>query len=231
MRDRLVGWWSGTPFGAGVITRLNTLLAVVLGGGVIVAVSGVTNSSNPQGGVLACAAALLLVVPISWRRDHALAAMAVIAFGALFNWLVVGHYARCGAALPALALISFSVGSRCDRGRMRLAAGVKVPAVVATGGGAGGAGRRVPGSERPAAEGLRGRSGHVRVRVHRRGAVGSLAGAGGLAVAPTQRRTARAARTHRPHGRPGRPGEDVGAAQRDARPAPRRARGGRRRRA
>ena len=130
MRDRLVGWWSGTPFGAGGITRLNPLLAVVLGGGVIVAVSGATNSSNPQGGVLACAAALLLVVPVAWRRDHALAAMGVIAFGALCNWLVVGHYARCGAALPALALISFSVGSRCDRRRMLIGAGLAVLAGV-----------------------------------------------------------------------------------------------------
>jgi hypothetical protein len=114
MRDRLVGRWSGSPSGVRGIPWLNTLLALVLSGGVIVGVSGVTNSSNPQGGALACAAALVLTVPVAWRRDHALAAMGVIAFGALFNWLVVGHYARCGAALPALALISFSVGSRCD---------------------------------------------------------------------------------------------------------------------
>jgi signal transduction histidine kinase len=55
---------------------------------------------------------LLLTVPVAFRRDYPLAAMAVIGFGALFNWLVIGHYVRCGAALPAAALIAFSVGSR-----------------------------------------------------------------------------------------------------------------------
>jgi len=133
MRDRSVGWWSGTPFGVRGITGLNALLALVLSGGVIVAVSGVTNSSNPQGGALACAAGLLLVVPVAWRRDHALAAMVVIAFGALFNWLVVGHYARCGAALPALALISFSVGSQCEWRGALMGVGLAVLAGVAQG--------------------------------------------------------------------------------------------------
>jgi hypothetical protein len=130
MLDRSVGWWSGAPFGVRGITRLNTVLALVLSGGMIVAVSGVTNSSNPQGGVLACAAALLLVVPVAWRRDHALSAMGVIAFGALFNWLVVGHYARCGAALPALALSSFSVGSRCNWSEGLIGTGLAVLAGV-----------------------------------------------------------------------------------------------------
>ena len=126
MRDPSVGWWSGTPFGLRGTTRRNALLALVLGAGVIVAVSGVTNSGDPRGGALACAAALLLVVPVAWRRDHALAAMGVIAFGALLNWLVVGHYVRCGAALPALALISFSVGSRCDWSAVLIGVGLAV---------------------------------------------------------------------------------------------------------
>jgi len=39
--------------------------------------------------------------------------------GVLINWWWVGSYVRCGAALPAVFIVAFSIGNRCD-GRARL---------------------------------------------------------------------------------------------------------------
>ena len=81
-----------------------------------------------------------MTVPVAWRRAHPLGAMATLAGGALFNAIAVGSYVRCGAALPALALVVYSVGARCE---LR-------PAVRR--GGAGGRLDGGAGSQRPAAE-------------------------------------------------------------------------------
>jgi signal transduction histidine kinase len=40
--------------------------------------------------------------------------MATLAGGAVFNAIAVGSYVRCGAALPSLALVVYSVGARCE---------------------------------------------------------------------------------------------------------------------
>jgi len=58
-------------------------------------------------------AVLLMTLPVAFARKRPLVAAAVLAGGALFNWVVIGHYVRCGATLPAVFYMAFVVGSRC----------------------------------------------------------------------------------------------------------------------
>jgi signal transduction histidine kinase len=64
-------------------------------------------------------AVLLMTLPIAFARKRPLVVAAVLVGGALFNWVVIGHYVRCGATLPAIFSMAFVVGSRC-RGWGRL---------------------------------------------------------------------------------------------------------------
>jgi signal transduction histidine kinase len=116
MLDRVRSWLSGQPFGLPGTTGLNALLAVVLSVGVVLAASGSLDSTDPQGGFWVSAAALLMTVPVAWRRRQPLVVIAALAAGAVFNWLVAGSYVRCGAALPALFLALFSVADDCELG-------------------------------------------------------------------------------------------------------------------
>ena len=109
-----VSHWSSGPSRVPGVTRLNGLLALVLSVGVVLAASGALDRTNPQGGVWVCAAALSMTLPVAWRRSAPVAAIAALAAGAVFNWLLVGSYVRCGAALPALFLCLFSVADGCE---------------------------------------------------------------------------------------------------------------------
>jgi signal transduction histidine kinase len=112
MLSRVSGWWSG-PSGVPGVTRLNGLLALILSVFVVLTSSASLDATDPRGSVWVCAAALLMTLPVAWRRDAPLAAIAALAAGAVFNWLVVGSYVRCGGALPSLFLCLFSVADRC----------------------------------------------------------------------------------------------------------------------
>jgi signal transduction histidine kinase len=114
MLMRAGGWLSGAPSAIPGVTRLNALLALVLSVFVCVIASGIANAHEPQGGVFVCISALLMTLPVAWRRRFPLQAVAVLAVGAVFNWLVVGQYVRCGAALPALFLCLFSAADRLE---------------------------------------------------------------------------------------------------------------------
>lgn len=133
MWDWIRGWFEGAPFGLRALTRLDTLLALVLSGFALVIVSGNASHGDPRGGIFACAAVLLMTVPVAWRRAHPLGAMATLAGGAVFNAIVVGSYVRCGAALPALALVTFSVGARCELTPALFGAALAVVSTVAQG--------------------------------------------------------------------------------------------------
>ncbi len=122
MLSRVAHWWSGPSRVPGV-TRLNGLLALVLSVAVVLIASGSLDSTDPQGGVWVSLAALSMTLPVAWRRSAPLAAIAALAAGALFNWLVVGSYVRCGAALPALFLCLFSVADGCELQPALLGAG------------------------------------------------------------------------------------------------------------
>jgi signal transduction histidine kinase len=133
MQDRVTGWLSGAPFGLRAFTRLNTALALALSTVAVLAVSGRLSTGDPRGGIGACAAVLLMTLPVAWRRAAPLGAMATLAGGAAFNAIVVGSFVRCGATLPSLALVVFSVGAGCDLRPALAGAGLAIVSVVAQG--------------------------------------------------------------------------------------------------
>lgn len=133
MMDRVKDWMWGAPFGWRALTRVDTLLAVLLSAFAVLLVSGGGGPGDPQGGVLACAAVLLMTAPVAWRRAHPLGAVATLAAGALFNAIVIGTFVRCGATLPSLSLVVYSVAARCELRPAVLGAALAVVSVVAQG--------------------------------------------------------------------------------------------------
>ena len=133
MFSRTKDWGRGAPFGWGAFTRLDLLLALALSAFAVVIVSGSADKTDPQGGAFACVSVLLMTLPVAGRRAHPLGAMAVLAGGAVFNAIAVGSYVRCGATLPALALVVYSVGSRCELRPALVGAALAVISTVAQG--------------------------------------------------------------------------------------------------
>ncbi len=117
-----------TVAGLGV---LDIAVAFILSAAAVAGVNGAF--AHDHGGVGACAGVLLMTLPVAWRRRAPVAAAAVLAVGALLNGLIFGPMVRCGAALPALFLVAYSVGAR--REGARSAAGLLLcsAAVVAEG--------------------------------------------------------------------------------------------------
>jgi signal transduction histidine kinase len=133
MLNRAKDWIWGPPFGWGAFTRLDLLAALLLSAGAELIVSGSADKTDPKGGVFACVAVLLMTLPVAARRAHPLGAMAVLAGGAVFNAVAVGSYVRCGAALPSLALVTYSVGARCVLRPALVGAALAVASTVAQG--------------------------------------------------------------------------------------------------
>lgn len=124
--------WFGSPlFGVRDVNRADGLIGLVLSAFAIVLTSGAANTEHPHGGFWASLAVLTMTVPVVWRRRAPIGAVATLAAGALFNGLVIGTMVRCGAALPALALVMFSVGLRCELWWALFGAVLGVVAVVA----------------------------------------------------------------------------------------------------
>lgn len=65
---------------------------------------------------------LAMTVPVAWRRRAPLAAAAALAGGAVVNPVVFGSMIRCGAALPAVFLVGYTLGR--EMGGRRVGAGV-----------------------------------------------------------------------------------------------------------
>jgi hypothetical protein len=83
-----------------------------------VALVNLVKSSHPHlGSVAASIGVLAMTAPVAWRRRWPLGAAAVLAVGAAGNVLLFGSIVRCGAALPAVFLVGFSCGARCERAR------------------------------------------------------------------------------------------------------------------
>jgi signal transduction histidine kinase len=89
-------------------------LAVILSLYAVYLVTG-HNSKHLDGGWTAAVVVLLMTAPVVFARRHPLAAAATLAFGAGFNWILIGHLIRCGATLPAVFYVAFVIGSRCPR--------------------------------------------------------------------------------------------------------------------
>jgi hypothetical protein len=109
------------------LSVLDIAIAVFLSAAAIALVS------HDHGGTGACAGVLLMTLPVAWRRRAPLAAAAVLAVGALLNGLVFGPMVRCGAALPALFLVAYSVGARREGARSAAGLLLCAAALVAEG--------------------------------------------------------------------------------------------------
>ncbi len=133
MFDRAQSWVAGAPLGARGVSRLDVLLALLLSAFAEVLVSGHASGGDPRGRIVACALVLTMTLPVAWRRTEPLGALAILAGGAVLNALAVGSYVRCGAALPALALVAYSVGTRCALAPALLGAALAVSSTVAQG--------------------------------------------------------------------------------------------------
>ena len=68
--------------------------------------------ADPHGNTTAGLAALLLTLPIVTARRWPLPTAAALPLAALLNWLAIGHYIRCGAALPAAFWVAAVAGMK-----------------------------------------------------------------------------------------------------------------------
>ena len=120
----LLGW---TVAGLGV---LDIAAAVILSGYAVALTSGAVPTGHPHGGAGASAGVLAMTLPVAWRRRTPLAAACVLAAAAVANGLVFGSMVRCGATLPAVFLVAYTIGVRHDRagsaGGLLLCAGAVV---------------------------------------------------------------------------------------------------------
>jgi hypothetical protein len=99
------------------LSVLDIAAAVILSGYAVALTSGAIPTSHPHGGVAASVGVLAMTLPVAWCRRWPLAAAGVLAAAAVLNGVLFGPMVRCGAALPAVFLVAFAVGVRCDRAR------------------------------------------------------------------------------------------------------------------
>jgi hypothetical protein len=91
--------------------------AFILSAYAVALTSGVVHTSHSHGGAAASVGVLAMTLPVAWCRRWPLTAAGVLAAAAVLNGLIFGSMVRCGATLPAIFLVTFAVGVRCDRGR------------------------------------------------------------------------------------------------------------------
>ena len=99
------------------LSVLDIAAAVVLSAYAVALTSGVVHTSHPHGGAAASIGVLAMTLPVAWCRRRPLAAAGVLAAAAVLNGVLFGPMVRCGAALPAVFLVAFATGVRCDRAR------------------------------------------------------------------------------------------------------------------
>jgi signal transduction histidine kinase len=105
-------------FGVG---RVDLAAGVLLSAAVVVLVHVDLYASDPHGDLIEALAAVSMTLPVVWARRYPLPAAGVVALGAVVNWLIVGHFVRCGAAIPAAFWLACAIGLGL-RGRRAAAA-------------------------------------------------------------------------------------------------------------
>jgi hypothetical protein len=110
------------------LSVLDIAVAVILSAALAALIVG-----HDHGGVAAAAGAVLMTAPLAWRRRAPLATAAVLAAAALLNGLIFGPMVRCGAALPAVYLVAFTIGTIRNRARSAAGLALCAGAVVAEG--------------------------------------------------------------------------------------------------
>jgi signal transduction histidine kinase len=105
-------WLTAPVFGWPDVGRADLAFAVLLSAAAITSTSGLTHPGKPHTGVAASFAVLLMTAPVALARRATVPVAATLAVGAALNWVVIGHMVRCGAALPAVFYVGFSIGNR-----------------------------------------------------------------------------------------------------------------------
>ncbi|MEO8828814.1 hypothetical protein [Lapillicoccus sp.] len=103
------------PVRRGPISPADVVAGVALSAVVFVIVHVDLYAGDPHGDVLAGLAAMLMTLPVVVARSYPLPATVFAAAAALTNWVVVGQYVRCGAAIPAALWLACAVGLRLRR--------------------------------------------------------------------------------------------------------------------
>ena len=129
MSRRVSARWLTKPvFGWRDVGIADLAFAVLLSADAVASTSGLTHPNAAHTGLVAALAVLLMTAPVAIARRDPLLAAGLLAAGAAFNWLVIGHMVRCGAALPAAFYVAFTIGSRC-RGSRRKTIGMVLIAI------------------------------------------------------------------------------------------------------
>ena len=115
--NRLVArrWWIGPLFGMQDIGGGDVALALLLSAFGVKSTSGLAGALYPHQGLAASLAVLVMTMPVVFARRYPLATAAMLAAGAALNWGAIGDMVRCGAALPAVFYVAYTIGSRCTR--------------------------------------------------------------------------------------------------------------------
>jgi hypothetical protein len=115
------------------LSVLDIAVALILSAALAAGIVGALPFGTDHGSVAAAAGALLMTLPLAWRHRAPLATAAVLAGGALLNGLIFGPMVRCGAALPAVYMVAFTIGTIRDRARSATGLALCAAAVVAEG--------------------------------------------------------------------------------------------------
>jgi signal transduction histidine kinase len=109
----------GPTFGIADLGWGDIAFAILLSGLAAVLVThGKSQGHGWDAGWAGAFAVCLMTLPVVWARRRPLVAAALLPVAALINWGVIGHYVRCGATLPAVFYVAYTLGSR-TQGRER----------------------------------------------------------------------------------------------------------------
>jgi signal transduction histidine kinase len=125
-------WLSGPLLGVRDLGLGDIALAGLLSFYGIWLVTG-NNSRHLDGGWTAALAVLLMTVPAVFARRQPLLAAGTLAAGAGLNWVAIGPLIRCGATLPAVFFVSFTIGTRCERRQVVYGEALLAVAIVCQG--------------------------------------------------------------------------------------------------
>jgi glucose-6-phosphate-specific signal transduction histidine kinase len=117
---RAKGWVQGPLFGVQDLGLGDVALGVGLTVfAVLIVTHGTSGGRVLDAGWQGAVTVPLMTLPVVFARRYPLAAATALLGGVLVNWGAIGHYVRCGAALPAAFFVAFVIGSRCH-GKSRL---------------------------------------------------------------------------------------------------------------